>query len=777
VALQRDHAQNMWWAPSSQVEELASSRRLVRLLALVAWLAAALAMTLGAAGLVGWAKGVQWLQRPAAGVAMVPNTALLLVLNGLSLACSVGASRRRRWAGKVLAATAAALSLTIMAQDVLGRDFGVDTLLFHVEPSRPSPPSYLAMFASSLALLVLDVRPRRWPAPAEVLAAAAAAIAWLALGGYVLHDNQFYAWGRYPHATGVSLTTTIGLLALDVGAVAARPESGAVAIFTCRHVGGQVARRMLLVALSIPVLGGTSVLVYRAGLYQASGAAIVAGVAGTIAAIAITAAVSTSLNRTDAQRRRVEEEAREWKRVFDEATFGAAIGTIDGRFAAVNEAFARMHGLTAADLEGKPIASVFRPEHHAELAERQRITHESGRARWESEHLRKDGSTFPVVIDVSSIRDERGHLLYTAAYVQDITQRKAAEETRSRLASLVMSADDAIVAEALDGTVLAWNRGAERVFGYSSGEMVGRPLAIVVPEDRRAERDAIRARAQAGEVVAGFETERVRQGGAHFPVALTLSPIRDAADRVVAFSSIKRDISALKQLERQREEWSSVVAHDLRQPSTTIRYATETIARADGEARQKAVASIRRASDRLERMIADLLDVTRVEARRLSVRLEPVSLGPLVAESIAALPEAAGRARTEIAPEASVACVDADRFLQVMSNLLSNAYKYGKPGAPVEVRVARSGEMVQVSVTNEGPGIPADELPMLFRRFGRTRASRKNHVPGLGLGLYMSRGIVEAHGGKLWAESTPGDKTYFRFTLPTTPKSKQESAT
>jgi signal transduction histidine kinase len=250
-------------------------------------------------------------------------------------------------------------------------------------------------------------------------------------------------------------------------------------------------------------------------------------------------------------------------------------------------------------------------------------------------------------------------------------------------------------------------------------------------------------------------------------VALTHSPIRDPSGRIVGVSSIARDISTLKQLEREREEWASVVAHDLRQPASTIHMAADMLARSETEpGRQRLLDRVRKSSVRLERMIEDLLNVSRIGAGHLAVKQEPVDLRPLIAEAVDLSPELAGRLRLEIDANAGRGWVDAGRFVQVLSNLLSNAAKYGYPNTPIDVRVEKLDGQVVVSVTNEGPGIAPDEIPRLFSRFARTRSAESGGVPGLGLGLYICRGIVEAHGGKLWVESLPGEKTHFRFTLP-----------
>lgn len=757
----------MAWTPFA-AEAPAASPRLVRGLRLLARLAGAVVFAIGAAVLLGWAMHVRWLVTPIADFPlMAPNVALMLLLGSLSLGLSVGSSPRLRWAAKVLAVTSASFALATIAQDVVGRDFGIDTILVRVPAERPPVATSLAVVLADVALLLLDARERQGVAVSELVAMVVATMGWLALGSYLYGTAEFYPLSPYPHAPGMAIHTAVALIVLAFGTVSSRPDSGAMAILTSVHVGGQAARRMLPVALSIPVLGYFAVLAQRAGLYGTPGATVVAVSGGMVAAVAIALAVGRSLDRSDAERRRIERETREWKRFFDRATFGAVLGTPDGRFGRINEAFARMHGYTVAELEGRPVAALFPPERHAELAAKMRAVEEQGHCRWESEHLRKDGTLFPVFVDVTSVCDDEGKLLYRAAYVQDISEQKEAEAAHARLASLVQSSDDVIVAEGLDGTVLDWNHAAERVFGYSASEMVGRSIDMIVPEELREERVALRARALAGETVVGFETERVRKDGQRIPIAVTLSPIRDPVGRVVGISTIERDISRLRRLEREREEWSAVVAHDLRQPAAAIRLSAESLARSEATpARQRMIDRIRSAGDRLERMIGDLLDVSRIESGRLGVNAESADLRPLVADVVALTPGVQGRCRVDVDAGAERARVDGERFVQVLSNLLSNASKYGDPNGPVGVHLEPVDGMVRVTVTNEGPGISPDDIPKLFSRFARTRTAQSGGVPGLGLGLYICRGIVEAHGGRLWVESVPGERTDFRFTLP-----------
>jgi signal transduction histidine kinase len=228
------------------------------------------------------------------------------------------------------------------------------------------------------------------------------------------------------------------------------------------------------------------------------------------------------------------------------------------------------------------------------------------------------------------------------------------------------------------------------------------------------------------------------------------------------------DISALRALERLREEWTSVVTHELRQPLATIHGYAGVLARELKDQERAWAKHIQASARRLDRMISDLHEASQIDARRLALELTPTDLAALVAAAVErAGAEAEGRPiRVDIRGEIPVTEVDPARIEQVLGNLLSNAVKYGDPGTSIRVGVARRDAEVEVEVESRGPGIAAEDLPRLFGRFQRARPPGGKRVPGTGLGLYICRGIVEAHGGRIWAESVPGGVTTFRFTLP-----------
>jgi signal transduction histidine kinase len=257
--------------------------------------------------------------------------------------------------------------------------------------------------------------------------------------------------------------------------------------------------------------------------------------------------------------------------------------------------------------------------------------------------------------------------------------------------------------------------------------------------------------------------------GTPTPFALRAGPIVGPDGSVLAAVAAFEDITAARELERLREEWSGVVAHDLRQPLGTISLSAQMLAHATDEAKLlKYADQIHAAAQRLHRMVGDLMDLSRLDAHRLELvrqRVDVPVLVSAVAERMALqAPDRAFDVRVP-GPGPDVEA-DPDRIAQVMENLLTNAVKYGKGGTPIITSVSWGDGDVAVAVTNEGRPLTAEELSRIFERFHRTASAKLEGIQGVGLGLYITRSLVEAHGGRITAESTPAGVTTFRFTLP-----------
>jgi PAS domain S-box-containing protein len=373
------------------------------------------------------------------------------------------------------------------------------------------------------------------------------------------------------------------------------------------------------------------------------------------------------------------------------------------------------------------------------------------------------------------ILDGMGAPLYLLGISMDITDRLRAEREREESlrwlhAVLEQSPVGMILVHGPDGAKVEANR--------RTLEMVGGPLSpiaryqemLVGPDEQPIDRGLLPdARALRGEKTEGVELLLRTAAGESIPVLASSAPIVAGDGTVQGAVVALQDIRAAKELEHLRAEWGSVVAHDLRQPLQTIALSAQILAANMRDAElYKYVERIRASAERLDRMVADLMDFSRLDARRLELVRKPVDLAAVVRGSVERIaPQAPDRPfDLEVQADTPQADADPDRIAQVMENLLTNAIKYGSAETPIVVGIARENHDIAVAVTNQGKALAPEELPRLFERFHRTAGARQGAAKGAGLGLYITRALVEAHGGRITAESTPAGRTTFRFTLP-----------
>mgnify|MGYP001190517994 CR=1 FL=1 len=354
---------------------------------------------------------------------------------------------------------------------------------------------------------------------------------------------------------------------------------------------------------------------------------------------------------------------------------------------------------------------------------------------------------------------------------------------RTWLRNAIEQMPDAVLLYNEQGGLKAANQGAAALSGEDPGhDPFGNPVVVqlrgldgsVLPDSHWPIVRVLRNH----EAIVREEMLVRRRTGEMTPAAVSAGSFRDATGNISGVIVTVQDLSDRKELERLREEWAAVVAHDLRQPVNTIGLAVESLLRHPvhelPDRDRRALERIARASKRLNRMVNDLLDASRIESNRLTIECQPVDLATLVDAAVDGLEDViAGHEVCVTVGAECVVWIDPDRIHQVLGNLISNAVKYGSSETSIRVEAIPRDDSVEVIVTNEGPGIAADELPLLFRRFTRARGARECRRPGIGLGLYIARGLIEAHGGRLWAESTPGETTSFHFTVPRPPRLPQ----
>jgi PAS domain S-box-containing protein len=366
---------------------------------------------------------------------------------------------------------------------------------------------------------------------------------------------------------------------------------------------------------------------------------------------------------------------------------------------------------------------------------------------------------------------------------------------QARLAAIVASSDDAIISKNLEGVVESWNDAAQRMFGYTAAEMVGRSITVLFPPDRMDEEPQILERLKRGERVDHFETTRLRKDGTPLDVSVTISPIRNASGRVIGASKIARDVTALKRVmadrerllnaeqaarreaeraTRMKDEFLATLSHELRTPLNAILGWAQVLRSTDPatpDELAQGLETIERNARIQGQLIDELLDISRIISGRLRLDVRRVDLPAIVESAVDSVRPAADargiRIYKVVDPNSGPVSGDANRLQQVLWNLLTNAIKFTPRGGNVQVFLQRIGSHIELTVSDTGQGISADFLPHVFARFSQADASTTRRHGGMGLGLAIVRHLVELHGGTVRASSRgEGQGATFTVALP-----------
>jgi PAS domain S-box-containing protein len=472
-----------------------------------------------------------------------------------------------------------------------------------------------------------------------------------------------------------------------------------------------------------------------------------------------------------------------------------------GTITSWNRGAERIFGYAADEIVGQ---SVFKLVPSELKAEEDRIlaalSRGEGLDRYETVRLRKDGSTVQVALTVTPVKDTIGRVVGASKLVHDITAQKQAAEATRLLASIVDSSDDAIVSKSLQGIVTSWNQAAERIFGYTAPEAIGRHISFLIPEERREEEPQILMRLQRGERVDHFETIRRRKDGQLRDISLTISPVRNSEGTIIGASKIARDITERKQAEReleaaraelaqanskleqtvaertaslrdavaQMEEFSYTVSHDLRAPLRAMQTYSEALLEDYSDRLDEAglhyLNRIASNSRRLDKMVLDLLTYSRIN--RAELKMAPVPLDRLTREIVENYP-GMQPADADVVIEPLGAVIGHEPSLvQAIANLLTNAVKFVAPGVRPRIRVwaEAKGARRRIWFEDNGIGIPLAVQPRLFQMFERINPSAD--YEGNGVGLAIVRKALQRMGGEAGMESAGQTGCRFWIELP-----------
>jgi PAS domain S-box-containing protein len=359
---------------------------------------------------------------------------------------------------------------------------------------------------------------------------------------------------------------------------------------------------------------------------------------------------------------------------------------------------------------------------------------------------------------------------------RDITERTKGEATRLLLGAIVDSSDDAIISKNLNGIITSWNKSAERLFGYTEEEIVGRSVLTLIPEDRQDEEPKILARLHRGERVDHFETRRRRKDGSLLDVSLTISPVRNPAGSIVGASKIARDITDQKRAERALQranedlgQFAYSASHDLQEPLRTIKIYSELLADRLGPAvageSAEFLGFLRSAATRMEMLVRDLLTYTQVT--RGDAPLEDVdaneSLTDVLGNLAGAIKESGATVTNDPLPRLRA---HRTHVRQLFQNLIGNAIKYRSDDrlSTVHLSAQPADGCWVFTVRDNGIGIAPEFQEQIFGLF--TRLHNTERYDGTGIGLAICQRIVERYYGRIWVDSDPGRGSAFHFTLP-----------
>lgn len=658
----------------------------------------------------------------------------------------------------------------------------------------------------------------------------------------------------------------------------------------------------------------------------------------------------TDIIRDISGQKQAEERDEMLSSIIDHSDDGIITTTADGYINSWNKGAERLFGYSAEEAAGRHISMLVPAERRMEeegiLA---RIGSGDEVHYFHSVRVTKSGQLIPVSLARSSVKDAEGNVIGMSSIARNISSQRVAEEKQAILASIVENSDDAIISKTLEGIITTWNLGAERIFGYTAAEAIGRHITILIPPERLAEETTIIESIRRGEKIDHFQTVRLHKNGTEIDISLTVSPVKDSAGVIIGASKIARDITRQKKaleavrrnaerlevlhsvgktisekldvdlilkkvvdattvitgaaygiffynevngqgetktlsatsgvagaafptgnaggspdlqrifrrgrvirsgdmcrdvrylahqadfivpadyplvmsylavpvisgngmvtgglffghalpamfnrehehlvaslasqasvalensrlfeevsrLSRKKDEFIALASHELKTPITTLKGFLQLLEQEIGE-EGSAGFFVKKALGQLEKLtnlINDLLDVSKIQAGKLQLRMEEFEFGQFMKETIETYRRSISSHRIRLDLQGSyMIAADKIRLEQVMANLINNAVKYSPDADAIDIYVKEQGNEIAVSVKDYGLGISKENLQNIFSRF--YWADNVHRISGLGLGLYVSKEIIERHGGRIWIESDPGEGSVFTFTVP-----------
>jgi PAS domain S-box-containing protein len=496
--------------------------------------------------------------------------------------------------------------------------------------------------------------------------------------------------------------------------------------------------------------------------------------------------------------------------IFFECITDCALILLDlsGRVETWNAGANHIFGYSAGEAIGRDFSFIQSSEDVANGAANRNleVAAQVGQSRVEGWRVRRDGSRFLASVVVSALRNSNGGLRGFGVFIRDSTEKKAEEEafrqSEERVRLIVDSVQDyAIFMLDSEGHIVSWNEGARRIKGYESKEILGKHFSVFYDaEDVAAGKCAYELKEAAAKGRFEDENWRLRKDGTKFWANVVITALRSPEGELLGFAKITKDMTDRKRQEDQlrmaqdglerevairtsdlrkaiaaRDEFLSIASHELRTPLTSLQLQQQIlerqIAKTVGESFSlvavKEVAYMAgKQIAQLSHLVSEMLDASRISTGKWKLELKECNLSELVKNVFAGFIDefkTKGILANLVVEENLTLTCDPSRIKQVISNLLRNAEKYGQK-APIEVKVRRLGDSVDIDIKDYGPGIDPKDQIRIFERY--ERAIPASETSGLGLGLFISKKIIEAHGGNIRVQSAPRNGAEFVVSIP-----------
>jgi len=431
---------------------------------------------------------------------------------------------------------------------------------------------------------------------------------------------------------------------------------------------------------------------------------------------------------------------------------------LDGTIISWNAAATRVFGYQPNEIIGKSILTIIPPELQHEEAEILRKLRAGERIQHhETVRMRQNGERFPISVTISPIRDASGNVVAASKIAHDISERRKNEESLSRLAAIVDSADDAIISKTLNGIVTSWNRAAHRMFGYSAEEMVGQSILRLIPEGLSYEEEEILRKLRAGERIDHYETTRRRKDGELFQVSVTISPIIDSSGKIIGASKIARDISDKKRVELlliQSEKlaatgrMAAAIAHEINNPLESlinVIFLARQLSAPDSRVTQLLLTA-EQELERVSHIARQTMGYYKDTGSPTNVHIHELIQNVLTVYNSKVM--SCGIAVDSQFNDLQKISISKGEILQVLSNVIANSIDSMKQGGVLTITTrnvfTEAEEGIEVVVRDTGIGIDGSNLPRVFEAFFTTKG-----ILGTGIGLWVAKQLITRRGGQI----------------------------